>query len=269
MTIRGGIDMPILGQGTWRMGEIAAERTREVAALQLGIDLGMSLIDTAEMYGDAESVVGEAIRGRREQVFLVSKVLPKNASRRGTRAACERSLGKLGVDSIDLYLLHWQGAHPLEDTLATFAELVAEGKIGAFGVSNFDVADLTRAQKMPGGAAIAANQVLYNLTRRGPEAKLLAQCRTASIALMAYTPIERGSVAGPALSAVAERHRVSPAQVAIAWTLRHDGVVSIPKASDPEHVRQNAAAFDLVLDENDLRELDAAFPRRTSAIETL
>ena len=255
--------VPVLGQGTWRMGEDARHRQAEVAALRLGLDLGMSLIDTAEMYGEggAEEVVAEAMAGRREEVFLVSKVYPHNATRHGTIAACERSLKRLGTDRIDLYLLHWRGNTPLAETLAAFESLVRTGKIRHWGVSNFDPDDLKELQALAGGEAASANQVLYNLSRRGPEWDLLPRCREHSVTVMAYSPIEQGRMLNePALKAVAMRREVAPAQVALAWLLEQEGVVSIPKASRLEHVRENRAAANLQLSAEDRTELDRAFP---------
>lgn len=273
-----GRTVPVLGQGTWTMGEQAARRQREVAALQLGIDLGMTLIDTAEMYGEggAEEVVGAAIAGRREQVFVVSKVYPHNADRRGVQAACERSLRRLGTDRIDLYLLHWRGSVPLAETLEAFERLKAGGKILEFGVSNFDQADMQEALALPGGDAIASNQVLYNLMRRGIEWDLLPWARRHAMPVMAYSPLESSAserallLGKPALHAVAARHGCQPAQVALAWLLAQTGVVAIPKAADPVHVRQNRAALELRLDAQDMAELDRAFPppRRGTALET-
>ena len=270
LTLPGGVSMPRLGQGTWQMGTRRRERAREVAALQLGLDLGMTLIDTAEMYDDAEEVVGEAIAGRRDGVFVVSKVLPQNASRAGTLAACGRSLRRLRTDRIDLYLLHWEGSDPLEETFAAFLRLREEGKIRSFGVSNFDVDLLQRARQTAGGEGLAANQILYNLTRRGPETRLLPACQDAGIAVMAYSPLDQGRIdaAGP-IAEIAGRHRATPAQVAIAWTLRLPGVVSIPKAANEAHVRENAAAGTLQLTDADLAALDGAFPRHGSALEFL
>ena len=266
--------MPNLGLGTWRMGENAAAREDEIAALKLGLDLGMRLIDTAEMYaaGGAEAVVAEAIEGRREQVFLVSKVLPQNASYAGTLAACDGSLQRLRVDRIDLYLLHWPGEHPLEETLRAFAVLCERGKIRHFGLSNFDLAELERAEGLPGGLDIAANQVLYNLERRGIERMLIPWCASRNIATMAYSPLEQGRLRpGASLRRVAERHDATPAQVALAWTLRHDNVVSIPKAASRAHVRDNAKAADIVLTEEDLADIDRAHPppARDVPLETL
>jgi diketogulonate reductase-like aldo/keto reductase len=261
-----GTEIPTLGQGTWHMGERGARRAEEAAALRLGLDLGLDLIDTAEMYGEggAEEVVAEAIAGRREEVFLVSKVYPQNAGGRKLEAACERSLTRLRVERIDLYLLHWRGGIPLAETVAGFERLRAAGKIGHWGVSNLDVEDLEELG--PALADCATDQVLYNLEHRGPEFDLLPFCRARAMPVMAYSPVGQGDTGRgallrhPALRAVAARHGATPAQVAIAWTLRAPGVVSIPKAADPEHVRQNAAARDLALTAADLAELDAAFP---------
>jgi diketogulonate reductase-like aldo/keto reductase len=257
-----GTEVPALGQGTWRMGERGADRRAEAAALRLGMDLGMTLIDTAEMYaeGGAEEVVAEAVAGRRDEAFLVSKVYPQNAGGRRLEAACERSLKRLRVDTIDLYLLHWRGSVPLADTVEGFERMRAAGKIRRWGVSNLDVDDLQEL-----GAALpdcAADQVLYNLENRGIEHDLLPFCRGRGMPVMAYSPVGQGGalLRHPALRAVAARRGATPAQAAIAWTLRAPGVVSIPKASDPEHVRLNAAARDLALTEADLAELDAAFP---------
>lgn len=261
-----GESVPVLGQGTWAMGEDGRRRAGEAAALRLGLDLGMSLIDTAEMYADggAEEVVAEAIAGRRDEVFLVSKVLPENASRRGTVAACERSLRRLRTDRIDLYLLHWRGRVPLAETLEAFDALVRDGKIRRWGVSNLDQADMEELSGLPGGDAVATNQVLYNLTRRGIEHDLLPWCRRRAIPIMAYSPIEQGRMLRhPALNRVAERHGATAAQVALAWLLRQDGVIAIPKAASAEHVRENRAALDLRLTEADLADLDRAFPPPT------
>jgi diketogulonate reductase-like aldo/keto reductase len=268
-----------LGQGTWNMGESSAQQAAEVAALQLGIDLGMTLIDTAEMYADggAERVVGTAIRGRRDQVTLVSKVLPQNASRRGVVAACERSLQRLQTDRLDLYLLHWRGNVPLAETLEGMLALKRDGKIAAYGVSNFDMADMAQALACPGGAAIAANQVLYNLQRRGIEWDVLPWCRAHGMPLMAYSPLasnpqaQRAFLSEPALLAVAGRHGATPAQIALAWLLREPGVLAIPKAASAEHVRANAAALAIRLQGQDLQELDQAFPppRRARPLEML
>jgi diketogulonate reductase-like aldo/keto reductase len=263
-----GSEMPVLGQGTWNMGEDPGARRDEVAALRLGLELGMTLIDTAEMYGEggAEEVVGEAIAGRRDEVFLVSKVYPHNADRRGVQAACERSLRRLGTERIDLYLLHWRGSVPLEETLDAFLRLREQGKIGDFGVSNFDLDDMLEAAALPGGELLATDQVLYNLTQRGIEWELLPWCRERRIPLMAYSPLEsnpqeQGGLLGNAqLAAVARRHGAAPAQVALAWLLHQEGVAVIPKAVRLQHVRENRAALDLVLTAEDLAQLDAGFP---------
>ncbi|HYI84793.1 MAG TPA: aldo/keto reductase [Acetobacteraceae bacterium] len=259
-----GTEVPALGQGTWHMGERRADRRAEAAALRLGLDLGMTLIDTAEMYGEggAEEVVAEAIAGRREEAFIVSKVYPHNAGGRRLETACERSLKRLRVDTIDLYLLHWRGSIPLADTVEGFERMRGAGKIRRWVVSNLDADELEEL-----GAALpdcATDQVLYNLENRGIEHDLLPFCRSRGMPVMAYSPVGQGGalLRHKALRAVAARHGgATTAQVAIAWTLRAPGrVVSIPKASDPEHVRQNAAARDLRLTEADLGELGAAFP---------
>jgi diketogulonate reductase-like aldo/keto reductase len=263
-----GNEMPVLGQGTWYMGEDPGARRDEVAALRLGMELGMTLIDTAEMYGEggAEEVVGEAIAGRRDDVFLVSKVYPHNASRAGVQAACERSLRRLGTERIDLYLLHWRGSVPLAETLEAFVRLREQGKIGDFGVSNFDLDDMLEAAALPGGDLIATDQVLYNLTQRGIEWDLLPWCRERRLPVMAYSPLESnpqehgGLLGNPQLGAVARRHGVTPAQVALAWLLHQEGVAVIPKAVRPQHVRDNRAALDLQLTTEDLAQLDAGFP---------
>ncbi|MCE3246758.1 MAG: oxidoreductase [Geminicoccaceae bacterium] len=258
-----GEAVPVLGQGTWYLGEGSRRRADEIAALRLGIDLGMFLIDTAEMYGDgaAEELVGEAIAGRRDEVFLVSKVLPENATRNGTVAACERSLERLRTDQIDLYLLHWRGPVPLAETLAGFEALIRAGKIRYWGVSNFDLADMMELRALRGGRAAATDQVLYNLTRRGIEWELLPWCRELGVPIMAYSPIEQGRLLRhPVLQDVAARHGATAAQVALAWVLRHKDVIAIPKASDPRHVEENRAALDLRLSTQDLADLDRAFP---------
>jgi diketogulonate reductase-like aldo/keto reductase len=245
------------------MGEHRGERAAEVAALRLGLDLGLTLIDTAEMYGEggAEEVVGEAIAGQRERVFLVSKVYPHNASRQGTVAACERSLRRLKTDVIDLYLLHWRGSVPLAEILEAFEKLRAAGKIRDFGVSNFDGDDMRELMTVPGSEDLATDQVLYNLSRRGIEWDLLPWCREQGIPVMAYSPIEQGRLlSDPGLRHVADRHGVTPAQVALNWLLRQEGLIVIPKASDRGHVRENRAALDLVLSPEDLREVERAFP---------
>ena len=266
--------VPALGQGTWYIGDLPARRATEVAALRAGMDLGMTLIDTAEMYGDgaAERLVGEAIAGRRDSAFIVSKVLPHHATRRGTVAACEASLKRLATDRIDLYLLHWRGGVPLEETLAGFADLQRAGKIRHWGVSNFDVDDMRELDSVAGGAAVAANQVLYNLTRRGIEFDLLPQCAAGGVPLMAYSPIEQGRLLrDPTLAAIASRHQATPAAIALAWVLRQPGMIAIPKASSEAHVRDNRAALDIQLNEDDLAALDRAFapPRSKQPLEMI
>ncbi|HYC41611.1 MAG TPA: aldo/keto reductase [Noviherbaspirillum sp.] len=262
LTLGNDESVPILGQGTWCMAEKPRVRRAEIDALRHGLDLGMALIDTAEMYADgaSEELVGEAIAGRRDEVFLVSKVLPQNASRRGTVAACERSLQRLRTDRLDLYLLHWRGSVPLEETLEALAALKRDGKIRHWGVSNFDVEDMRELEALAGSDEVAVNQVLYNLTRRGIEFDLLPWCRERGIAVMAYSPIERGRVLGhPVLRQVASRYDATPAQVALSWVLREQGVIAIPKAGKAVHVEENRDALDLVLTPADLAELDRAF----------
>ncbi len=264
----------MLGLGTWHMAEDARRRDDELTALRLGLDLGLAVVDTAEMYGDgdAETLVGEAIHGRRDDVFLVSKVLPSNAEADATVRACEGSLRRLGTDRLDLYLLHWLGPTPLEETLDGFATLVDQGKIRHWGVSNLDHDGMAELVAIAGGDAVATDQVLYNLSRRGIEWDLLPWCQDRGLPLMAYSPIEQGRLLDhPALRAVAERHDASPAQVALAWVLRHDGVLTVPKAGTPEHVRENCGALELQLTDEDLGELDVAFPPPTGpqALEML
>jgi diketogulonate reductase-like aldo/keto reductase len=258
-----GEHVPALGQGTWFFAEEPRRREDEIAALQLGLDLGMTLIDTAELYasGGAEEIVGEAIAGRRDTAFLVSKVHPRNASRRGTIAACERSLERLRTDRIDLYLLHWRGSIPLHETVEAFTRLARDGKIRYWGVSNFDVADMEELVALSAGDAVAINQVLYNLKRRGIEHDLLPWCRERGVPIMAYTPFEQGGLLRHAVvKRVAERHASTPAQVALAWVLRGEGVNAIPKSASPPHVRENRAALELHLLPEDFAELDGAFP---------
>lgn len=260
-----GAEVPALGQGTWHMGERRSDRAREAAALRLGLDLGMTLIDTAEMYaeGGAEEVVAEAIAGRRDEVFLVSKVYPHNAGGRKLEQALARSLQRLRVETLDLYLLHWRGSIPLEDTVEAMERMRAAGKIVRWGVSNLDLDDLEELG--PALRDCATDQVLYNLEARGIEFDLLPFCRGRGMPVMAYSPVGQGGslLRDAALKRVAARHGVTPAQAALAWTLRGPGVISIPKAADPGHVRQNAAARDLRLAPEDLAELDAAFPPPT------
>lgn len=256
-----GTPVPVLGQGTWKMGEGERPAKEEVAALRLGIDLGMTLIDTAEMYGDgrSEEVVGQAIAGQRERVFLVTKVYPHNASRKGLPAACERSLRRLGTDVIDLYLLHWRGSVPLAETVVAFESLREAGKIRAWGVSNFDVDDLAELGEDAG--ACTADQILYNPEYRGPEFDLLPWCRERRLPIMAYSPVGQGGnlLRHPIMVDIAHRYDATPAQVCLSWVLRQEGVLAIPKAGTEVHVRANAAALDLELEDQDLRVIGAAF----------
>ena len=266
LRLPGGDDIPVLGLGTWGMGEARTRGADMVAALALGLDLGMTLIDTAEMYGEggAEEVVGKAIAGRRDEVFLVSKVYPHNATRRGTVAACERSLKRLATDRIDLYLLHWRGEVPLAETLEGFETLRRSGKIRHFGVSNFDIDDMRELWRLVGGDRVETNQLLYNLGRRGIEWELLPQLRRHHVPVMAYSPIEQGRLLGKrGLAAIAKRRGATPAQIALAWLLHQEGVIAIPKAARPQHIRENRGALDLTLSPQDMAELDAAFPPPT------
>jgi diketogulonate reductase-like aldo/keto reductase len=259
-----GEEVAVLGQGTWRFGEGQRSPAEEVAALRVGISLGMTLIDTAEMYGDgkSEKVVGDAIADVRGTVFVVSKVYPHNASRKGVVTACERSLSRLRVEAIDLYLLHWRGSVPLRETVAGFEALRRDGKIRHWGVSNFDVDDLDELYDLEGGANCAADQVLYNVEARGIEYDLLPWCERRRLPVMAYSPVGQAGrlLRSRALATVARRHGATPAQIAIAWTLRRPDVISIPKAGEPAHVRENAAAAAIALTDEDLAEIDAAHP---------
>jgi diketogulonate reductase-like aldo/keto reductase len=259
-----GTEVPALGQGTWHMGEQGRAAKTEAAALKLGIELGMTLIDTAEMYGNggAEEVVAEAAQGQRDRLFIVSKVYPQNASRSGIPQACERSLKRLRTDRIDLYLLHWKGSHPLAETVAAFEKLKSEGKIRYWGVSNFDMRDMEGLVRLADGSHCATNQVLYHAGSRGIEYDLLPWTTEHNIPLMAYSPVGQGGrlLQSKALAAAGKRHNATPAQIAIAWTMRHANVISIPKASDQAHVRQNAAADSIVLTQEDLAAIDEAHP---------
>ncbi|MEG3175073.1 aldo/keto reductase [Sphingomonas sp. RB3P16] len=257
-----GTTVPALGQGTWMMGEDAARRDDEIAALREGIALGMTLIDTAEMYGDgaSEEVVGAAIAGMRDDVFLVSKAYPQNASRARLRAACEASLARLGTDRLDLYLLHWRGSVPFAETVAAMEALRDAGLIVRWGVSNLDTADMDELVAA-GGAGCATDQILYNLTRRGPEHDLLPWLAEHRMPAMAYSPVEQGRLIGNAkLASLAAEIGATPAQLALAWTMRRDGVIAIPKAGSVAHVRDNRAAADLTLDPAVLARIDAVFP---------
>jgi len=263
ITLPSGETVPALGQGTWTMGDAAKRRKEEVTALRLGMDLGMTLIDTAEMYasGGAEEVVGEAVAGRRDEAFIVSKVMPGNASRRGTVAACEKSLKRLKTDRIDLYLLHWPGSSPIAETVDAFTTLKRAGKIRHWGVSNFDVGEMEEVVEIPDGKDVATNQVMYNLRRRGIEFDLIPWCERRRIPIMAYSPLDQGKLLrSRELEGVAARHKIMPAQVALAWLLLQEGVMVIPKAGSEAHVRENHGALAVRLDARDLAELDRAFP---------
>jgi diketogulonate reductase-like aldo/keto reductase len=258
-----GVAVPTLGQGTWTMGEKASEASREVESLRRGIELGMTLIDTAEMYaeGGAERVVAQAIEGQREKVYLVSKVYPWNASRRGTLDACRRSLDRLRTDSIDLYLLHWRGEHPLADTVEAFEQLRTEGLIDAWGVSNFDTSDMEELATVPSGNNVAVNQILYNLNRRGPEFDLIPWCRERNIPIMAYSPVDQGAlVANADLIHLAKAYQATAAQVALAFLIRQGNVIAIPKTSSVHRVEENRAAIDLGITDEDWQTLDRQFP---------
>jgi diketogulonate reductase-like aldo/keto reductase len=272
VALRDNREVPALGLGTWRMGDDVRRRAEELRVIQSSIDLGMSLIDTAEIYGDGKSerLVGEAIAGRRDEVFLVTKVAPSHATRDGTIRACEASLKRLGTEAIDLYLLHWIGGTPVEETIAGFEKLRADGKIRGWGVSNFDTSDIA---DLPKNAACLADQVLYNPQSRGVEFSLLPECAKRGIAIMAYTPLgQNGRVLrSPVLAAVAERHEATVAQVALAWAMRHPDVIVIPKTSTLARLEENRGAADLILSQADLAEIDRGFspPRSKRALEML
>ena len=269
VTFADGTTVPALGQGTWEIGDHPSRRDAEQAALARGIDLGMTLIDTAELYGDgrAERLVGEVIAGRRDEVFVVSKVKPENASEMKMMLACEKSLERLGVDRIDLYLLHWEGNVPLEETVEAFRDLVDEGMIARWGVSNLDLRTMERLVDIDGGNDCAANQLLYNLGSRGVEFDLLPWMQARDMPMMAYSPLGRGGLLEhPLIVDIADRHNASPAQVALAAVLRHDGVIAIPKASSVEHVEANADALEIQFDLEDLERLDEAFRAPNHAV---
>ena len=268
LVLPGGARVSVLGQGTWAMGEDPSQRSVETEALHTGIEFGMTLIDTAEMYGDGatEQFLGEALSGLRDRVFLVSKVLPSNAGRGRIARACEASLRRLRTDRLDLYLLHWRGPVPLAETVEGMEALVSAGKIAAWGVSNFDLADMDDLAQA-GGSNCATNQILYNPTRRGPEFDLLPALAARGVPAMAYSPIEQGRLpTRGALTAVAARHGANPYQVALAWALRHPGLVAIPKAASAAHVQENADAADITLTAADLQAIDAAFPMPNSKV---
>lgn len=264
LTFRDGQQVLTLGQGTWNMGDSDLTRGEELKTLRTGIDLGLNIIDTAEMYGSgrSERLVGEAIEGRRDKVFLVSKVLPSNASRHGTKEACEKSLKRLNTDYIDLYLLHWQGRHPFEETVLAMMDLQREGKIRQWGVSNMDVEEMERFYSIEEGYTCAANEVLYNLIRRGIEYDLLPWCRQRRVPVIAYSPVEQGRLLDhPLLAEIGERHHATPSQIALAWVIRKPGVIAIPKASSVRHVQENFKSLFIELTEEDLSQLDKAFPK--------
>ncbi len=269
-----GEDVPALGLGTWMIGDDPNRRADEIAALRRGMDLGLTLIDTAEMYGEgaSERLVGEAIAGRRDELFLVSKVYPHNASRQGTVAACERSLKRLGTDRLDLYLLHWRGQYPLAETVAAFEKLKADGKIRHWGVSNFDPGDMDELIGVAGGNAVAANQVLYNLSRRGIEWDLLPWMQERGIPVMAYSPVEQARLLrDKRLAALAAEHSVSVAQLALAFVLDRDGVIAIPKAGRVTHIEDNAGALNVRMTSELRAALDQLFPppRRETPLEMI
>lgn len=258
-----GEKVPALGLGTWKMGVGDSDEAAQLRALMVGIGQGMTLIDTAEMYGDgrSEQLVAKAIEGQRHRVFVVSKVLPGNASRKGTVKACEASLKNLKVDFLDLYLLHWRGSFPLAETFAAFEELKAAGKIRHYGVSNFDVDDMEELKELVPGNACAANQVQYNLSDRGIEFDLYPRCQKDGVAVMAYSPLGQGRlISNPGIASIAKKHNVTNSAIALAFTLRLPGMISIPKSSNEKRVLENAAAADLVLDDEDLAKLDEIFP---------
>jgi len=259
----GGEMVPALGLGTWHMGERGSDRAREAAALRAGLDLGLTLIDTAEMYaeGGAEEVVRDAVAGRRDEVFVVSKVYPHNASRKGTPLACERSLKRLGTDRIDLYLLHWRGSVPLAETVEAFERLRDAGKIRHWGVSNLDPDDMRELLAVPDGRRCVTDQVLYHVGERGIEWDLLPACQKSGVTVMAYSPLGQGEVLdAPVLAQIATARGVTPAAVALAWVLRQPGVLAIPKSADVARTRANAAAADLVLDPAEIAAIDRSFP---------
>ncbi len=266
VTLKDGEKVPALGLGTWRLGERSGRRQHEIDALKTGLDLGISLIDTAEMYGEggAERIIAKAMSGRRDEIFLVSKVYPHNASRRGTVRACERSLLRLETDVIDLYLLHWPGSYPLDETFEAFEKLKSDGKIRHWGVSNFDRVEMRDVNLATGGDNCMVNQVCYNLAERGIEWDLVDNLKMSGTVLMAYSPLAQGDMLeDDTLREVAARHDVAPATIALAWVLRQPQTVAIPKSSNIDHIRQNAAALDVELSREDLRLLDEAFPPPT------
>jgi diketogulonate reductase-like aldo/keto reductase len=269
VTLKNGAKVSALGLGTWEMGQSQSARAAEVKALQAGLDLGVTLIDTAEMYasGGAEEVVGEAIRGRRDKVYLVTKVLPDNAGRKDMAKSCEKSLRRMGAERIDLYLLHWRGGVPLAETMAGFDDLMKAGKIAGFGVSNFDMRDMRQWLALAGGERTLANQVFYAVNERGIDFDLSPYCKDHGVAVMAYCPLNRGKFpSGPGFKRVMARHRASAAQIMLAWTMREDHLITIPKSSRVERVVENVKAADIVLDRQDLADIDADHPRPSKAM---
>lgn len=263
VTLPGGERVPALGMGTWNIGDHRNTRAEEIATLQLGLDMGLRVVDTAEMYGEglSESLIGEALAGRRDDAFLVSKVYPHNASRKGTVAACERSLRRLGTDRIDLYLLHWRGDVPFEETMEAFEALQQAGKIRHFGVSNLDLDDMEELWDVPGGDAVAVNQLLYNLSRRGIEFELLPWLRARNVPVMAYSPIEQARLLrNPGLRQFAAQYGMTPAQAALAWLLASDDIIAIPKTGQRDRLRENVGALDISLTPEQLAALDKLFP---------
>ena len=274
VTLPSGEIVPAMGLGTWHMGERIGDPAAEAVALQRGLDRGAALIDTAEMYarGGAERVVGQAIKTRRDEVFVVSKVLPHNASRLGTISACEKSLQRMGIDTIDLYLLHWPGPHPLVDTVAAFQELRQGGKIRHWGVSNFDTENMRELWEIPGGSDCQTNQVLYNLMRRGVEWDLLPWCAQNKVSVMAYSPLEQGRLLkNKRLQQIAMEAGLTASQISIAWTLRKQYIISIPKATSLAHVEENVAAWDISLSQEIIEYLDREFrpPARKESLDIL
>ncbi|GAB3138330.1 aldo/keto reductase [Micromonospora sonneratiae] len=274
ITLPSGDEIPVLGQGTWGMAVDPRRRDAEVATLRTGIELGLTMIDTAESDtdGNAEELVAEAIAGHRDDVFLISKVPPESTGREETIRACERSIRHLRTDRLDLYLLHWRDTLRLDETIEALTVLITQGKIRHWGVGDFDLTDLAELTSIPGGTAVETDQVLYNLSRRGIEWELLPRCRDARLPVMAYSPFEQARLRGhPTLTQLADRHEATPEQICLAWVLSQDGVCAVPTASNPDHVRQNRAALEVILTEVDLAELDQAFPAPTSPrpLETL
>jgi diketogulonate reductase-like aldo/keto reductase len=274
VTLPNGVAVPALGQGTWMMGEQASDAGREIASLKRGIELGMTLIDTAEMYaeGGAERIVARAIEGQRERIFLVSKVYPWNASRQAAVDACRRSLDRLETDRLDLYLLHWRGSHPLAETVEAFERMKSDGLIGAWGVSNFDTSDMEELVSVPSGGNVAVNQILYNLRRRGPEFDLIPWCETRNIPVMAYSPIEQGALADhPELIRIAKAYQATPAQVALAFVMRSGDIIAIPKTASAHRVDENRDAPGLDITPQDWATLDEIFPapKRKTPLEMI